>query len=167
MTDNDRTLNFPGFPPIAAIGPDITEMTDSAKLPKLVAQVTKPMPHHVVTIWHNVQMESGHPMGFFGYKSGHAMAPVFVYTTQDAINAAEDAFKMFNAPEDYLSGGELAIAKQYRANQLRSLSVGDIVQVDDTFYVCESFGFGKLGTNVPLNIQPDPWSRWGKPDMLP
>lgn len=119
------------------------------------APVTAPS-YHVVTIWHNVHRDhAGVPVGFFGYETGHAMSPVFVYVAKHSGPA--DAFRMFNAPEDYLTPEELTITRRYRANRLRSLSVGDIVQAGQQFWVCESVGWTKLGTNVPLNVQPSPY----------
>jgi hypothetical protein len=126
---------------------------------------TKPL-YRTVTVWHNVEKDGPHPVGMlYGYKPGHAMCPVFTYVTcatPDSTNIPEDAFKMFNAPEDYLSPEELALARRYRANRLRSLSIGDIVQVDDTYYACESFGFRALAADLGrLNVQPDAFSNWG------
>jgi hypothetical protein len=114
--------------------------------------------YRVVTIWHNVEVRDGRPMGFGGYETGHAMSPVFVYVAEQAEHIPEGAFRMFNAPEEYLTGEELAITRQYRANRLRSLSVGDIVQAGPEFWVCEPDGWAKLGTNVPLNVQPSPYA---------
>jgi len=55
----------------------------------------------------------------------------------------DKAFKMFNAPPEVLDEDELEIMEQYRKKQLRSLSVGDVVQVEDVKYVCQSFGWKK------------------------
>ena len=54
------------------------------------------------------------------------------------------AFKLFNAPEEFLDPEELKITKVYRRQGLRSLSVGDIVEVDNIKYLCESVGWRKL-----------------------
>ena len=102
------------------------------------------MKYHV-TIWLNVQRDSsGHAPGFLGYRSSHEMEPVFTYAmaVKDDINPnlqeyrltpqealCEMAFQAFNAPEEFLSGRNLSLARRYRANRLRSLSVGDVIQV--------------------------------------
>ena len=45
----------------------------------------------------------------------------------------ERAFHMFNAPLDYLEDDDdFFIGTDYRSKRLRSLSVGDIVEVNDT-----------------------------------
>ena len=54
------------------------------------------------------------------------------------------AFKLFNAPEDFLDPEEAKIAKRYRRQGLRSLSVGDVVELDNIKYLCESVGWRKL-----------------------
>ena len=56
----------------------------------------------------------------------------------------ESAFKLFNAPEDFLDPEEVKIAKRYRRQGLRSLSVGDVVELDKIKYLCESVGWRKL-----------------------
>jgi len=56
----------------------------------------------------------------------------------------ESAFKLFNAPEDFLDPEEAKIAKRYRRQGLRSLSVGDVVELDNIKYLCESVGWRKL-----------------------
>jgi len=53
----------------------------------------------------------------------------------------DKAFKMFNAPPEALEEDEIVIMEQYRKKHLRSLSVGDVVQVEDVKYVCQSFGW--------------------------
>ena len=56
----------------------------------------------------------------------------------------ENAFELFNAPEEFIDPGEVKIAKRYRKNGLRSLSVGDVVEVDNIKYICEGVGWRKL-----------------------
>jgi hypothetical protein len=131
-----------------------------ATTPKDTAPVTEPPSYHVVTIWHNVEMHDGRAMGFDGYVTGQAMAPVFTYPAPHSTATPDEAFRLFNAPEEYLRGADLAIVRRYRALRLRSLSIGDIVQAADQFYVCERDGWAKLGTNVELNVQPDPYEQW-------
>ena len=49
----------------------------------------------------------------------------------------ERAFELFNAPLEYLDDDDLEIAQRYRDEKLRSLSVGDVVEVDNVKYLCE------------------------------
>ncbi len=63
--------------------------------------------------------------------------------------ACNEAFHIFNAPHELLKEKEQMIATQYRAKRLRSLSVGDVVEVvtnengKPTYqsFVCASFGW--------------------------
>jgi hypothetical protein len=62
---------------------------------------------------------------------------VFSYTDRVSINddeICERAFHMFNAPFEYLNEEDQAIFKMYRP--LRSLSVGDVVEVNGVRYQC-------------------------------
>ena len=57
----------------------------------------------------------------------------------------ERAFHMFNAPLDYLEDDEdFFIGTDYRSKRLRSLSVGDIVEVNDTKWICRPIGWQLL-----------------------
>jgi len=78
-----------------------------------------------VSVWHNVTRDSaGRPTGYFGFTPGDLMVKVFTYDTRIRgrylEDIAEDAFAAFNDfPRD--SEGQ-ALARQYRARRLRSLS---------------------------------------------
>lgn len=77
------------------------------------------------------------PSGFDGYQPGHAMVLVFqteVPDGQDSYAIAEQMFEAFN-----IGDGEMARA--YRARELRSLSVGDVVVAGETPLHCASVGF--------------------------
>jgi len=54
---------------------------------------------------------------------------------------AEKLFHIFNAPEEMLNEYEQVLVGDFRKDGNYSLSVGDVVQVDDTYYLCESFGW--------------------------
>lgn len=54
--------------------------------------------------------------------------------------AAEEAYHIFNAPEEMLEEWQKYIARGYKG---QSLSVGDIVEVDGEEYLCCSFGWEK------------------------
>ena len=56
----------------------------------------------------------------------------------------EKAFELFNAPLEFIKGDyEYFIATDYRSKKLHSLSVGDIVQVDEVKWVCLPVGWQK------------------------
>ena len=64
------------------------------------------------------------------------------YTSkQIGVAAAEEAFKIFNAPEEFLDVDELRLMKLCKRH---SLSVGDVVQVDGIDYLCAGVGW-KVG----------------------
>jgi hypothetical protein len=56
----------------------------------------------------------------------------------------ERAFELFNAPLEYLEDDGFIIASRYRGEKLRSLSVGDVVEIDKIKYLCEGVGWRKL-----------------------
>ncbi len=58
--------------------------------------------------------------------------------------AAEKMFHILNAPEEVLSDSERVIADDFRSKDNYSLSVGDVVEVDDEHFLCESFGWKKF-----------------------
>lgn len=119
---------------------------------------------HAVTIWHNVRlMPEGAMSGMlYGYQDGDEVAPVFVFTAGDhnlVDNIPELAFRLFNAPIEYLTPDDAAIANRYRANRLRSLSVGDLVQVDGEFFACDRFGFKKL-SDPDITVADNRFDNW-------
>ncbi len=59
-------------------------------------------------------------------------------------DGAEQMFHILNAPEELLEDWQLPIAEEFRALDNYSLSVGDIVEVDGTQWLCESFGWKEL-----------------------
>jgi hypothetical protein len=64
---------------------------------------------------------------------------VYTYLTEaEGHGAAEEAFHIFNAPEELLEEWQQYIAKAYSGP---SLSVGDIVEVNDEEYLCCSLGW--------------------------
>lgn len=116
-----------------------------------------------VTVWHNVnQDDHGRPTGFMrGYHPGDSMCPVFTFAKTDDKNILDYCFHVFNAPEEYLETKEdRRLAERYRANRLRSLSVGDVVQVRNRFWTCRSIGWDYMGADVSLNVSEDPWNNW-------
>ena len=58
--------------------------------------------------------------------------------------AAEQMFHICNAPEEILEDWERFIAEKFREPGNYSLSVGDVVEVDGTQWLCESFGWKEL-----------------------
>lgn len=85
-----------------------------------------------------------------GYKPGHPLVRVFELDHPDADPEwiAGRMFEAFNAPEEMLKGVQLNRASQYRARRLRSLSVGDVVQVGDVMLACASVGWIRLLNEV-------------------
>ena len=65
-------------------------------------------------------------------------------TTGDNKQLLELLFKAFNAPDHYLTEEEEKLNKEYRAQKLRSLSVGDIVQIDGKRYKCAPVGWEEI-----------------------
>jgi hypothetical protein len=71
---------------------------------------------------------------------------VYTYMTDaKGSDAAEQAFHIFNAPEDMLQEWQRFIAKGYKGP---SLSVGDVVEVDGEEYLCCSVGWEKRNKDL-------------------
>jgi hypothetical protein len=109
-----------------------------------------------VSVWHNVARDSaGRPTGYFGFTPGDPMVKVFTYDTQvrgcHAEDIAEDAFAAFNDfPRD--SEGQ-ALARQYRARRLRSVSRGEMITVGEAALIVERAGFSHLrGDFTPVRV---------------
>lgn len=118
-----------------------------------------------IIIYLNVQFTpDGHLSGMInGYQNGDEVTPVFAYAgKQDYTPAmlAEDAFRLFNAPPEYLTGDDAKTMYRYRGNKLRSLSVGDVVSVDGELFAVASLGFTRLDADTKLNVVSDPFSNW-------
>jgi hypothetical protein len=101
-----------------------------------------------VTIWHNLGVSPSainHRAGYFGYKPGQPLMRVarYIDTTENSEPAAiaSAAFHTFNVGDDPEFGVPDPRAVEYRKRGNRSLSVGDVVQVDDTWLACASFGW--------------------------
>lgn len=119
-----------------------------------------------ITVYHRAARDGGDPAysAFTSYQHGDPVAPVFTYvatmpavpTEDDRLREAEHAFHMFNAPPEFLGGQDAVTAAQYRANHLRSLSVGDLVAVGSRVYACQPAGFKRVTASpFTLNVQPD------------
>jgi hypothetical protein len=99
---------------------------------------------------------------FFGFKNDFANSPELTMVHEFEITETEMAFvncAWYNnsAPvqimrilewifEELNIGEKTDLAKQYRAKQLRSLSVGDVVAIGEMAFACESAGWEKITT---------------------
>jgi hypothetical protein len=87
-----------------------------------------------VTVYFNT-----HPDHFLGYEHGHPLRRVYSYeapTSSGLFQLADEAFHAFNAPPELVMPVYCPIAEAYRAARLRSLSIGDVLQVDDSWLAC-------------------------------
>ena len=88
-----------------------------------------------------VVSETGDRLGYHYFTSDWSLPRKHVYTyltEAEGYGAAEEAFHIFNAPEEMLEEWQQYIAKAYSGP---SLSVGDIVEVNDEEYLCCSLGW--------------------------
>lgn len=97
---------------------------------------------HIATILHNIAIDDdGRHPGLCGYQHGQPMAVVFRAELPDELTgtrACEALFHEFNVGE-----GNPAADAYFIEHGLRSLSVGDAVEVDGTYFLCRSFGWGR------------------------
>jgi len=68
---------------------------------------------------------------------------VFSYTDYTNLDSQilDRAFEMLNVPPENLKEGDDVIAVQYRNEDLRSLSVGDVVEIDGERHQCLPTGW--------------------------
>jgi hypothetical protein len=96
-------------------------------------------------IFHNVARDDeGRPVNFDGYRPGAPLVRVFEYDHPhpgQPERIAEAAFFLFNVDPGFMQPAEYEIGQRYRARQLRSLSVGDIVMVGQVALAVEPVGF--------------------------
>lgn len=92
-----------------------------------------------------------------GYVSGDPLALVMEFdlelpdpTPEDRLDAAEHAFEIGNIDPGWVARSAV-LAAQYRREEVRSLSVGDVVVVDDEAYACRSMGFEHVGPATDLH----------------
>jgi hypothetical protein len=99
-----------------------------------------------------------------GYNPAHQLQHVFTYpaiepelfanTPEGDKGVCEQAFYLFNAPEECMATRERNLARDYRGLGLRSLSVGDVVFVQrgDSLrgYACDAMGWQQLDNEPKL-----------------
>lgn len=87
------------------------------------------------------------------YLPGDPVAMVTAFTSEETepLNACEEAFEIGNIDPAWASSPTLRdLVQRYRAEEVRSLSVGDVVTVDGIAFACKSFGFEKVGLGAGL-----------------
>ncbi|UVS80591.1 hypothetical protein [Actinokineospora sp. UTMC 2448] len=89
------------------------------------------------------------PDAFRGYRPQHEVVEVAAYLATRHDGVLDDAFHMFNVGDDPCFGPPDPRAVTYRLRGNRSLSVGDVIALDDEFHSCEPAGWRAL-TTPPL-----------------
>lgn len=112
-----------------------------------------------VTIWHNIATDfAGRSLGMMdGYQPGHPLVPVARYSLdgrhadEAPISLAQEAFDTFNVgdgddPSFNTSMAEYrrTLATVYREHRNRSLSTGDVVQIDDLWLACAAADWDRV-----------------------
>jgi len=107
-----------------------------------------------VRVFHNNHV---HEKYLRGYEPGQTVTEVFVYTTAPKADThdhdqslATEAFELLNIGDDPQFGTPDPRAVAYRAPGNRSLSVGDVIAIDDRFYSCDSRGWRELTEQPPV-----------------
>lgn len=115
-----------------------------------------------VLVAHNVTRDDG--KWIRGYNPEHELQHVFSYpaiepelfadTPEGDKGVCEQAFLLFNAPEECLTPRERNLARDYRGLGLRSLSVGDVVFIQRgaslRAYACNAVGWTRLDNEPKL-----------------
>lgn len=112
-----------------------------------------------VTIWHNADGN------LFEFTPRHRVTPVFTYVSAGLQeDLLREAWEITNSyPEEMHTGvNNLPVVRAYRAQRLRSLCMGDLVQltrhhIGEALYVVIGNGFSRLAIRpTELNIAPNP-----------
>lgn len=99
-----------------------------------------------VTVYHNcARDDDGRPVAFLdGYQPDHAVTPVAdlnVPGPADRSDVLDRMYFLFNVGDDPDFGTPNAMAVEYRKRENRSLSIGDVVCVDDEWFACADSGW--------------------------
>jgi hypothetical protein len=102
----------------------------------------------LVRVFHTSDLSSGYDTDGLGT----GQREVFAYTLPDpAVGTTVDhgatldhIFMLFNVGDDPAFGEPEPLAVAYRVCRLRSLSVGDVVALDETYFACASVGWRRL-----------------------
>ena len=142
---NPTTPNLPDFaallaePAAAANDVPTQPMSDSAPRERTTARVR---------VFHNNEV----PESFLrGYETGQTVTEVFAFDEtnfdpkiHDHLSLAEHAFELLNIGDDPEFGTPDQRAVDYRRRGNRSLSVGDVLAIDERFLSCDRIGFREL-----------------------
>lgn len=107
---------------------------NSKTVPDDLADALVTMTGRVVRVFLNEDQSGEHWMG---YKPGHPLRQAIQYVMPNALTElqiAEEAFREFNI-------GDGRLAKTYRANRNRSLSMGDVICVSGKWFACAMVGW--------------------------
>lgn len=99
-----------------------------------------------VNVYHNVTVDPvGRPLGMLdGYREGHRLVLVTQFEMDGGAvdnSTLEEVFRLLNVGDDPEFGTPDPRAVAYRAAGNRSLSVGDVVQVDGEWFAVDRFGW--------------------------
>lgn len=122
-----------------------------------------------IDVYHNVYRErragyteADFPAGMIDGWQGHHPVTLVATLELDAVAlstaypeeaACEEVFRLFNVGDDPAFGEPDPRAVAYRAQRNRSLSKGDVVCLDDRFWLaCASFGWERIGRPAQITV---------------
>lgn len=97
-----------------------------------------------VTVYHNET--DGH---YFGFEEGNTLTEVISYEEPGSgpyEDILEHCFMLFNIGDpDYLPADYAEVVREYReGKRARSLSVGDVVEINNVRFACDRAGWTRL-----------------------
>jgi hypothetical protein len=114
-----------------------------------------------INVYHNVAQDyAGRPLGMLdGYEITHELALVATVQVAEERGVqyadsehAEAMFHLFNVGDDPEYGTPDPIAQEYRFRGNRSLSVGDVVEIDGRAYAVGRVGYRRIPESVDLIV---------------
>lgn len=108
-----------------------------------------------LSIYHNTTKdEQGRLLGMVdGYEPGHLLTKVYELDARDGAHwaaALAYAYDVFNVGHEATPPNRDAVG--YRARDNRSLSIGDVVEIEGTWYACMPVGWGEIPTPEPAQL---------------
>lgn len=102
-----------------------------------------------IMVYHNVsQDEKGRSVGMLdGFEINHSLTLVSVISSLEApsvIDALERVYFLLNVGDDPEYGNPDPVSLLYRARGNRSLSVGDVIQIDSLWYAVGRYGWKEI-----------------------
>lgn len=116
-----------------------------------------------VRVYHGIATDDqGRSIGMVdGYRDGHPVVLVFTHRIEGRSHAyvLQELYRLLNVGDDPEFGTPDPAAVEYRQRGNRSLSMGDVIEIDDTFYAVRDTAWEQLAERPFVVATSRPGSR--------